>query len=162
MRIASSSADEPAAPIAARASPATASTRGWLTPPSARLGLGGLGELGERAGIADREVGEHLAIEQHAGLLQRGHEARVGQPGLAARGVDAHDPQRALRALLLLAMPVREGARAQDGLGRRAVQLAPATDVALGLLENLLAPLARLRSALRPWHRPAPLLRVYR
>src|SRR5215813_2111245 len=120
MRIASSSADEAAVPMAARASPATASTRGWLTPPSACLGLRGLGELGERAGVADRELGEHLAIEQHAGLLEGRHEARIGQPRLAAGRVDAHDPECALRALLLF--------------------------------EDLLAPLARLRSALRPWH----------
>src|SRR5262249_45057813 len=139
-------------PWGARASPVRASTRGWLTRPSACLGLCGLGELGERAGVADRELGEHLAIEQHAGLLEGRHEARIGQPRLAAGRVDAHDPECALRALLLLAMPVREGARAENGLGRRAVQLAPATHVALRLFEDLVAPLARLRSALRPWH----------
>src|SRR6267143_1544796 len=161
-RIASSSADEAAPSMAARASPATASTRGWLTPPSARLGLGGLGELGERAGVADGELGEHLAVQQHARLLQRGHEARVGQAGLAARRVDAYDPERARRALLLLAVPVREGARAQNRLGRRAVQLAPAADEALRLLEDLLAPSARLRSTLRPWHLPAPPVVLFR
>src|SRR3989442_8894925 len=155
----SSDADFPGT-AAARASATIASTRGWLTPPSARLGLRGLGELGERAGIAEGELGEDLAVQQHARLLQGGHEARVGQPGLAARRVDAHDPERARRALLLLAVPVRERARAQDRLGRRAVQLAPAADVALRLLEDLLAPPARLRSTLRPWHLPAPLLRL--
>src|SRR5919204_6052879 len=105
--MASSSAEEAAAPIAARASAATASTRGWLTPLSARLGLCGLGELGERAGVADRELGEDLAIEQHASLLEGGHEARVRHPGLTARRIDADDPERALRALLLLAVTVR-------------------------------------------------------
>src|SRR5439155_25404487 len=71
-RIPSSSADEAARSMAARASPATASTRGWLTPPSARLGLRGLGELGERAGIADGE--SHPRSEEHTSELQsRGH-----------------------------------------------------------------------------------------
>src|SRR3981189_106472 len=65
-------------------------------------------------------------------------------------------PRRARGGFLWLAVPVREGARAQDRLGRRAVQLAPAADEALRLLEDLLAPSARLRSTLRPWHLPTP------
>src|SRR5687768_14929728 len=145
-RTASSSLEEAAPPMAARASLATASTRGWATTGSARLGFGRLGELGEGGRIAHGEVGQHLAIEQDARFLQRGHEGRIGQPGLAAGRVDANDPQRPRRPLLLLPVPVRKRAGAQYRLGRCAVELAPAADVALRLLEHLLAPLARLAS----------------
>src|SRR2546422_804046 len=50
------------------------------------LRLGGLGELREPLRVAHRHLGQHLAIEQDPGLLQRGHEPRVREPGLAARG----------------------------------------------------------------------------
>ena len=83
---------------ALRASPAMASTRGCAaaTSPgasSARLRLGRLGELGEGRRVADRHLGEHLAIEQDAGLLQRGDEHGVREPGLRAGRVDPGDPQ---------------------------------------------------------------------
>src|SRR5919108_3512957 len=155
-RTASSSLEGAAPAMAARASPATASTRGWATTGSARLGFGRLGELGEGGRIAHGELGQHLAIEQDARLLQRGHERRVRQPRLTAGRVDANDPERPRRPLLLLAVAVRKGAGPEHRLGRCAIQLAPAADVALCLLEHLLAPLARLASTLRAWHSSLP------
>src|SRR5262249_34973476 len=122
------------------------------------LGFSGLGELRERRRIGDRQLRQHLAIEVDAGLLEGGHELRVREPHLAARSVDAYDPERARLALLLLSAPVGGGPRAQNRLGRRLVELAPPTEVALRLLEDLLAPSARLRSTLCPWHSAAPLL----
>src|SRR5262249_44277920 len=53
---------------------------------------------------------------------------------------------------LLLAPAVREGARAQDGLGGRPVELAAPAEVPLRLLEDLLAPTACLGATLGPWH----------
>src|SRR5689334_8941103 len=116
------------------------------------LGLGGLGELGEAAGVARRHLGEDLPVEPDAGLLQCIHEHGVRQSGGAARGVDARDPQPAAETLLGLAIAVRERARAQDGLGGGAIETRPSTDVALGLLEDLLPAPARLGAALGPWH----------
>src|SRR5205823_1987723 len=120
------------------------------------LRLDGLGELREPLRVAHRYLGQHLAIEQDPGLLQRGHEPRVREPGLAARGVDANDPEAARQALLLLAPAIGEGARAEDGLGGRAIELASSAEVALRLPEDLLAPAARLRSTLCPWHACRP------
>src|SRR5206468_682169 len=81
---------------------------------------------------------------------------RVREPDLSARRVDPHDPERPRLALLRLATAVREGPRAQDRLGGGLVELAPPAEVALRLLEDLLAPSARLRSTFCPWHSPTP------
>src|SRR5262249_52083725 len=106
------------------------------------LGSRRVRQLREGDGIGDGQLGEDLAIETDPRLLESVHEGRVREPGLAARSVDADDPQRARPALLLLAPLVGEDARAQDSLRRGAVELAPSAEVALRLLENLLTSLA--------------------
>src|SRR5438132_1082083 len=120
------------------------------------LRLGGLGELREPLGVAHRHLGQDLAIEQDPGPLEPGHEPRVREPDLPARGVDADDPEAAEEALLLLSPTIGERAGAEDGLGRRTVELAPSADVPLRLLEDLLAPAACLRSTLCSWHTSRP------
>src|SRR6266478_9247693 len=154
--MASSSSDDCAAATAARACWTMASTRGCATKLSA-LGFSGLGELRERRRIGDRQLRQHLAIEVDARLLERRHELRVREPDLAARGVDPHDPEGSRLALLLLAAAVGEGARSQDSFSGGLVELATSAEVALRLLEDLLAPSARLRSTFCPWHSPTPL-----
>src|SRR6266404_9075875 len=153
--MASSSSDDCAAATAARACWTMASTRGCATKLSA-LGFSGLGELRELQRIGDRQLRQHLAIEVDAGLLERRHELRVREPHLATRRVDPHDPERPRLALLLLAAAVGEGARAQHRFGGGLVELATSAEVALRLLEDLLAPSARLRSTFCPWHSPTP------
>src|SRR5205807_1263386 len=123
---------------------------------SGGLGLGGLGELLERLGVGHRQLGEDLPVERDPGLLEPGHELGVRQAGHPAPRVDAHDPERPRLALLLLAAAISERPGAEHGLGRCAVELAPAAEVALGLLEDLLATLARLRAAFCPWHGAVP------
>src|SRR2546427_753633 len=120
------------------------------------LGSSGLGELRERGRIGHRQLRQHLAIEVDPRLLERGHEFRVREPHLAARRVDPHDPEAPRLALLLLAAAVRERPSPQDGLGGGLVELPAATEIPLRLLEDLLAPSARLRSTLCPWHSPTP------
>src|SRR5262249_46864087 len=119
----------------------------------------GGGELGKPGRMGQRYLGKDLAIEQHARFLEPGHERRVGETHLTAGGVDAHDPQRPGPPLLLPTIAIRKRAGAQNRFGGRAVQLAAAADEALGLFEDLLAPLARLGTALPPWHRSASSLR---
>ena len=63
--------------------------------------LGDLGELSESIGIGDGHVGEHLAIELHAGLLEAVHEHGVRHTVDASGGVDTGDPQTANLALLV-------------------------------------------------------------
>src|SRR5262249_2821439 len=107
-----------------------------------RLGL--LRELRERVGVADREVGEHLAVELDVGRLQPGDELVVREAVRAGAGVDPNDPEPPERALAVLAVAVRVDERVLDLLLRVLVVRALEAPVALGLLENLAARLARL------------------
>src|SRR5207245_650672 len=128
-----------------------------IEPPSPALGP----PLGRR-GRGQPRLQELLELPlglggRRAGRLERRHELRVREPDLAARGVDPHDPEGPRLALLLLAAAVGEGARSQDRFSGGLVELATAAEVALRLLEDLLAPSARLRSTFCPWHSPTPL-----
>ena len=62
--------------------------------------------------VADREVGEDLAVDVDLGALQAGDEPRVRDVVLTTRGVDAHDPQPAELALACAA--VAEGVVARS------------------------------------------------
>src|SRR6266536_2118432 len=127
---------------------------------SALLGGHDRRELREGRRIRHGELGQDLAVERYAGLLEPGHEDRVGETELAARGVDANDPESARAALLLLPPPVGEGPGAQHRLGGCAVELAAPGAFALCLLEDLLPALAGLGPALCPWHVRSPFLEV--
>src|ERR1700741_922287 len=97
----------------------------------------------ERFGLADREIGQDLAVDLDAGLGEPADKSAVGQPVLAHGGVDALDPQRAEVALAQLAPDIGVLHRAVDrGVGGGDVVLAPATET-LGLFENALAALVR-------------------
>src|SRR5205085_1183273 len=52
-------------------------------------------ERGERRGIGDGEVREHLAVDFDPSRVEAGDEAAVGRVVQAARGVDPLDPQLA-------------------------------------------------------------------
>src|SRR5688500_4745249 len=99
-----------------------------------RLCFGGKrGDFREGGGIAGRQLGEALAIERAARGFQAGDQLSVGEPVLARRGIDAHDPQAAEVALLAAASDIGIAERLIDRLLRRSVQLA------LGLVEPLRA-----------------------
>ena len=55
--------------------------------------LGDVAQGGERHGIVDRHLGEHLAVDLDAGDLQTMHEAGVIHAVGLAGGGDAGDPQ---------------------------------------------------------------------
>ena len=79
----------------------------------------------------DRHVGQHLAVERDAGGLQAANQLRVGDAVLARGGVDAHHPEPAEVALLVLAPDVGVLRRGIDRFLGLAIQLA------LGLVEAL-------------------------
>src|SRR5262249_9550706 len=85
--------------------------------------------------IVDRELGELLAVQRHAGFLQSVDEGRVAHAAHPRRGVDADHPQPAELPLLRAAVARREGPGAQERLAHGAPQLRAAAAEALGLLE---------------------------
>src|SRR4051812_36306974 len=101
-------------------------------------GLGLLRDRRKALRLVHGEVGEHLAIDLDAGLLDAIDETAVAQVELARRRVDALDPQCAEVALLEPATAVGVLAGLDDGLLRRAEYLATRVVVALRLLENFL------------------------
>src|SRR5215217_2700630 len=56
---------------------------------------GELGKASEALRIAHGHVGEHLAVELDACLLEAVHELRVAEALEAGRRIDAHDPEPA-------------------------------------------------------------------
>src|SRR5260370_844386 len=98
-----------------------------------------------RSGARGRRGASPLPPPRRAArLLEPGEEGGVRGPPLPAGRVHPDDPQRARAALLLLAPPRGEGARADPGLPGGAVELAPPAEIPLRLLENLLPALAGL------------------
>src|ERR1039457_2971328 len=87
-----------------------------------RFGL--LYQQAEVRRVAGRHFGQYLAVQIHARRFQAVHEFAVGDTGLPATRVDAHDPQRTEFALLVLASDVGISEGLLDGFLRRAVQLA--------------------------------------
>src|SRR5947207_14756180 len=111
---------------------------------------------GERSGAADRELGEALAIERDAGVLQAVDQLPVREPVLARRRVDADDPQAAEIALLPAAADERVLQRGVDRFFRGAIELALVGVVALRQPEQLLALGAADRASLHSRHSFAP------
>src|SRR6266850_5596446 len=110
-----------------------------MPPASSReAGLGFLRDGRESRHVMYREVGEHLAIDGEARLVQPVDERAVAHPAQTRRGVDARDPQRAELALLLAPAAIGVLARLDDRLLGRAEYLAPGVEIALRLLENFL------------------------
>src|SRR5579883_24056 len=115
-----------------------------------------LRDRAERLEVVHGEIREHLAVDGDAGLLQAVHQPAVGQAELARRGVDAHDPQRAELALLLLAADVGVLHRLDDRLLGDAEHLASGVVVALRAAEDLLVPTARDDTTFDSCHGSSP------
>ena len=75
----------------AREGPA-AVDRAGLGPAVPSGAAGDLDDASERRVVADRDVGEDLAVEGDVGPLEAAHELAVGQAVGAGRGVDPDDP----------------------------------------------------------------------
>src|SRR5216684_1501952 len=101
-----------------------------------RFGL--LDDRLERRRLADRKVGEHLAVDQEPGLAETVDEPAIGEAEGAHRRIEALDPQRPEGALAPLAVAIGVLVRLLDRLlGDPDGVLAPAV-IALGGFEDLL------------------------
>ncbi len=95
-------------------------------------------ERGECLRLVDRHVGQDLAVDLDAGLVQAVDETAIGQAVLADGGVDALDPERAEIALAALAVAVGILHRLVDGLLGDADGILAAAVKTLGGLQNFL------------------------
>src|ERR1700738_1101755 len=98
-----------------------------------------LHQLGKAGCIMHGDVGQDLAIQLDAGLLEPVDELGVTGAIQLAGGVDAHDPQGAELALLLFAAGVSELEAAFDGFLGSLVELRFCEEVTACPLKNLLA-----------------------
>src|SRR5581483_962219 len=101
-------------------------------------GLGLLGNGLERCGLVDGEIGQHLAVDDDAGLGEPVDKSAVGQAEGTDGGVEALDPERAEGALLALAVAERILAGLLDRLLGGADGVLAAAVIALGGLEDFL------------------------
>src|SRR5580698_234057 len=111
----------------------------------------------ERCRLADREIGQHLAVDGDVGLAQAGNEAAVVQPERPHGGVETLDPQRAAGALAPFA--VAESVLVcllHRLLGDADGVLAPA-EITLGGFENFLVLGMRSDTAFDASHGRSPL-----
>src|SRR5271170_1136735 len=102
-------------------------------------GLSLLHECGEAGSVIYSDVRQHLAVELDSGGLKTVDELRVADVVDLGRGVDAHDPERAVLALLLLASAVGELQSALDSFLRCLVELRLGEEITACSLEYLLA-----------------------
>src|SRR4051794_29641155 len=142
-------------------------TRGWRRASGARSGrlavtgtAGHLDEAGEGGGVADGEVGEHLAVDLDVGQLQPVDQPRVAHAVLPGSGVDALDPELAEVALAGSPVPERVVPGVHELLVGGAEAAALVAVVALRLLEDGPAVLLAVDGALDPCH--GALLSVWR
>src|SRR5258708_3391293 len=96
----------------------------------------GLDQRGERRRLAHCKIGEHLAVDLDVRGLQPGHETRVRHVVLAARSVDADDPEPTELAFAGAPVAVRVAKRVHDLLVRLAEVTAACTGVTLRLFED--------------------------
>src|SRR3954465_13360392 len=116
---------------------------------------GAVGKTSEGLGVADGDVGQHLAVELDLGQAQAVHQLAVAHALLAGGGVDALDPQAAELALAVLAVTVGVRARLEQLLLRALVARVLLAAVPLGPLERRAALLARVYRTLDPAHLPS-------
>src|SRR5690348_15945778 len=119
---------------------------------SSQAGLGLLGDRAKRRDVVHGEIRQHLAVDGDAGFVEARDQAAVGQSELARGRVDAHDPQRAELALLLLAADVGVLLGLGDGLLGNAIDLAAGVVVALGGLPGFLVTRTRGDATLDSCH----------
>src|SRR6516164_424103 len=139
-RASSSAARSPHAATSASAScvRTVRSAKSGLPSADPEGGLCLLRERTERRGVVHRDIGEHLAVDLDAGFVQSVDDATVGESVDTRRRVDARDPERAELALVLPPVAVGVLPCLDDGLLRRAIDLAPGIVVALRLAKNFL------------------------
>lgn len=93
----------------------------------------------ESCGIVESEIGEHLAVELKTALVDKTHELAVGEVLEACGGVDTLDPEGAEVGLLVAAVTEGVGKTLFPGVLCYGPDVAAATEVTAGELEDFLS-----------------------
>ena len=93
----------------------------------------------EGFGVVEREVGEDLAVDFDAALVDEAHELGVGEVLDAGGGVDTLNPERTEVALLVLAVTVSIGQTLFPCVLGNGPDITAAAEVAAGELEDFFA-----------------------
>src|SRR6267154_318841 len=118
----------------------TSAARESVTALGREAGLGFLRDGRKGRHVMYRKIGEHLAIDGEARLVQPVDQRAVGHSVQPRRGVDAGDPQRAELTLLFAPAAIGVLTGLDDRLLGGAEDFAPGVEIALCLLENFLVP----------------------
>jgi len=102
--------------------------------------LGDLGNCRKCFGVADREIGQHLAIDCDARELQSLHEPTVGQAIDAGCGIDSDNPKLPKSSLSILAIAVCIRQRVHKRLVRPLVEAIVRPVMAFDLGQHSLVP----------------------
>src|SRR5215472_11316627 len=105
---------------------------------------GGFDQRRKPRGVVDRDIGQHLAIQLHSRPLKAADEPVVTEPLGTGRSADAHDPDRAILAFLLLAAAVGKLQSALHRLFCRTIQLGFCEEVPASAFQYLFTALAAL------------------
>src|SRR5580700_7193738 len=115
-------------------------------------------QRGESGCVVHGEIGEHLAIQLDAGLLQAVDQLRVRDAVDLRGGVDAHNPDGAVLPLLALAAAVGKLQPALDSFLRCLVQLGFGEEVAARPFQDFLAAVIAFCPTFYARHRNSPLV----
>lgn len=90
----------------------------------------------ESGGIVEGEIGEDLAVDLDAGLVDETHELGVAEVFEASGSVDTLNPESAEVALLILAVAIGVGQTLFPGVLGNGPYVAAAAEVAAGEFED--------------------------
>src|SRR5690625_1325656 len=117
-----------------------------------QAGLRFFGDGAKRLDVVHGQVGQHTTINLDAGLVQAVDQAAVAQVELARGRVDAHDPQAAELALLLLAADVGVLVGLDDRLLGDAINLAAGVVITLRAADDFLVTTACVNATFDSCH----------
>jgi hypothetical protein len=90
--------------------------------------------------IPDRQIGQDLAVDLDASLVETGHEAIIGEAVLASGGVDTGYPEATKLPLAVPAMHIGVVETVHEGFAGPFEETVANTSMAPRLSDNLLVP----------------------
>src|SRR6266496_742732 len=115
-----------------------------------------LGEALKSGWIFDCQIGKDFAVQSDAGFLEAVDERAVAHAVQLGGGADAHDPQRPVLTLALVATAVGALQPAPNGFFGRAVEFGFCQEITAGAVQYLFTFRATFRPAFYTRHGVAP------